>query len=174
MCIDYACIPSMGRSDDSAPMLKVAADRRYFYMDFLNYGHLATCAMVFQQRSVKYFHDVKSYIFGNKDIELILFVCLPNLQGPVYGNTSSLLLQNLSHLQLAQQQLAKIENIQANSVSQFTDLKEGCTVMSFCSRIIHTTKSGYFFLIIACFLVANISPFWIFFTRSSVVKGTVL
>ncbi|KAJ6662572.1 hypothetical protein lerEdw1_011709 [Lerista edwardsae] len=36
-------------------------------------------------------------------------------QGPVYGNTSSLLLQNLSHLQLAQQQLAKIENIQANS-----------------------------------------------------------
>ncbi|XP_066481186.1 ribonucleoprotein PTB-binding 2 isoform X2 [Tiliqua scincoides] len=36
-------------------------------------------------------------------------------QGPVFGNTSSLLLQNLSHLQLAQQQLAKIENIQANS-----------------------------------------------------------
>ncbi|XP_062993951.1 ribonucleoprotein PTB-binding 2 isoform X2 [Elgaria multicarinata webbii] len=34
-------------------------------------------------------------------------------QGPVLGNASSMLLQNLSHLQLAQ--LAKIENIQSNS-----------------------------------------------------------
>uniref|UniRef100_A0A8D0HGI5 Ribonucleoprotein PTB-binding 1 n=1 Tax=Sphenodon punctatus TaxID=8508 RepID=A0A8D0HGI5_SPHPU len=36
-------------------------------------------------------------------------------QSSVLGNTSSLLLQNLSHLQLAQQQLMKIENIQTNS-----------------------------------------------------------
>ncbi|XP_048354622.1 ribonucleoprotein PTB-binding 2 isoform X3 [Sphaerodactylus townsendi] len=36
-------------------------------------------------------------------------------QGPVVGNASSLLLQNLPHLQLVQQQLAKAENVQANS-----------------------------------------------------------
>nr|XP_056701439.1 ribonucleoprotein PTB-binding 2 [Euleptes europaea] len=36
-------------------------------------------------------------------------------QGPVVGNASSLLLQNLPHLQLVQQQLAKTENIQTNS-----------------------------------------------------------
>uniref|UniRef100_A0A674K6F9 RRM domain-containing protein n=1 Tax=Terrapene triunguis TaxID=2587831 RepID=A0A674K6F9_9SAUR len=36
-------------------------------------------------------------------------------QNSVLGNTSNLLLQNLSHLQLAQKQLIKIENIQTNS-----------------------------------------------------------
>ncbi|XP_074858646.1 ribonucleoprotein PTB-binding 2 isoform X2 [Carettochelys insculpta] len=36
-------------------------------------------------------------------------------QNLVLGNTSNLLLQNLSHLQLTQKQLMKIENIQANS-----------------------------------------------------------
>ncbi|XP_075792279.1 ribonucleoprotein PTB-binding 2 isoform X3 [Pelodiscus sinensis] len=36
-------------------------------------------------------------------------------QNSVLGNTSNLLLQNLSHLQLAQKQLMKIQNVQTNS-----------------------------------------------------------